>query len=113
MKVNDLLCARKIEPSDVLVLRHRPNEPELRKVLPWLAADRPSVFNAYQQTQGKRVEEAILRSKFVASFIGHEAGKGLFVGLYKVGGYKPVTRRQFWRIPAYKELKPLTTRHLT
>lgn len=110
MKFNDLLGASQIKSSEVLVLRHRPNEPELRKVLPWLAAERPAVFNAYQQTQGKRVEAAILRSKFVASFIGHEPGKALFVGFYKVGGHRPITRRQFWQVPAYKELRPLGMR---
>jgi hypothetical protein len=28
-------------PKTVLVLRHRPKEREFRKVLPWLAAERP------------------------------------------------------------------------
>jgi hypothetical protein len=51
-------------------MRHRPQEPELRKVLPWLAAEKPELFNAYQQTHGERVEKAMLGAKFVASFIG-------------------------------------------
>jgi len=44
-------------------------------VLPWLAAEKPEVFNAYQQTQGEKVEKAMLGAKYVASFIGHEPGK--------------------------------------
>jgi hypothetical protein len=29
------------------------NEPELNKAFPLLAADRPELFNAYQQTHGE------------------------------------------------------------
>jgi hypothetical protein len=86
---------------------HRPSAPELHKALPWLAAEKPQVFNAYQQTQGERVERAMARAKYVASFIGREAGKALFIGLYAVGASKSITREQYWRIPAYIEMKAL------
>ena len=56
MTLNDLLTDKGIEPGLVLVLRHRPSEPKLNKVLPWLAAEKPHVFNAYQQHQGKQLE---------------------------------------------------------
>ncbi len=38
MNLNDLLRAKNIDPHQVLVLRHRPSEPELNKILPLLAA---------------------------------------------------------------------------
>jgi hypothetical protein len=108
MNLNDLLHGKGIDPRHVLVLRHRPNEPELNKVLPWLAAEEPDVFNAYQQTQGERVERA-MRSMtgngYVASFIGREPGKALFVGLYSIGKSKPLSREEFWKVPAYVKLK--------
>jgi len=59
VNLNALLIEGNIDPREVLVMRHRPYEPELRKVLPWLAAEKPDVFNAYQQTQGKKVEKAM------------------------------------------------------
>lgn len=105
MELNDLFRKQKIDPEQVLVLRHRPSEPKLNKVLPRLAADRPDVFNAYQQTQGEKVEKAMLGSSYVASFIGHKPGKALFVGLYSIGASKPLTREEFWNIPAYAEMK--------
>ena len=46
MNLTDLLRGKDIDPQQVLVLRHRPWEPELNKVLPWLAAEKPNVFNA-------------------------------------------------------------------
>ena len=75
MLFNDLLTEQHIDPANVLVLRHTPRVPEdgkLRKVLPWLAADYPDVFNAYQSWQDEKVEAEMLRAKYVASFIGLE-----------------------------------------
>lgn len=105
MDFNGLLRVADIDPRDVLALRHRPSEPELRKVLPWLAEERPEVYNAYQQTQGKKVENAFLAAKYIASFIGHAPGKALFVGLYRIGKSKLLSHDQYWRVPRYKYLK--------
>ena len=105
MHLNDLLRGQRIDPEHVLVLRHRPHEPQLRKVLPWFAAEAPEVFNAYQQTQGPRVEKAMQRASHVAAFIGHEPGKALFVGLYAIGATTPLTRDSYLQIPANVTLK--------
>lgn len=107
MQLNDLLVRQGIDPSKVLVFRHRPKESDLNRVLPWLAADRPDVFNAYQQTQGERVErvmQAMIGSGHVASFIRREAGTALFVGLYSIVGSHPLNRKAFDQIPAHKAL---------
>ena len=105
MNLNNLLVGRGIDAEQVLVLRHRPHEPGLNKVLPWLAAEKPDVFNAYQQTQGEKLEKTMKGADYVASFIGHEPGKALFVGMYAIGASKPLTPEQFWRVPAYVEMK--------
>jgi hypothetical protein len=103
--LNALLTNGHIDPRQVIVMRHRPYEPELRKVLPWLAAEKPDVFNAYQQTQSEKVERVMLEAKFIASFIGHEPGKALFVGLYSIGKTRPLTYNQYWEVPGYIEMK--------
>jgi len=106
MELNDLLQKKAIDPRQVLVLRHRPYEPELSKVLPWLAAEKPDVFNAYQQTQGEKLEKVMANDAgYVASFIGCEAGKAVFVGLYSIGASRPITVEEYWRVPAHIELK--------
>jgi hypothetical protein len=110
MEFNDLLLGNKIEPREVLVFRHRPNEPVLNKVFPLLAADRPDLFNAYQQTHGERVEKAMTTAQYVASFIAHGGGKALFVGLYKIGKSKPLTHAQYWKVSAHIELRKLGMR---
>lgn len=110
MEFNDLLAREGIRSEDVLVLRHRPSEPRLAKVLPWLAAERPDLFNAYQQTQRERAEVAFTRSKLVASFIGTAPGRALFVGLYEIGDSTPLTYKAYWDIVAIQELGELGMR---
>jgi hypothetical protein len=53
---NDLLLSEKIDPAQVLALRHVPQEPTLKQALPQLAVARPDLHNAYQRTQPERVE---------------------------------------------------------
>ncbi len=108
MDFKDLLIKKAIALEDVLVLRHRPEEPDLNKVIGWLASERPRLFNAYQQTQGKSVEKAMAEksdSGYVASFIRHGSGKALFVGLYSIGETKRFSRSEYWQKPEYEELK--------
>lgn len=105
MNFNDLLATADINPADVLVFRHRPIEPELNRVMPWLASERLDLFNAYQQTHDERVEKALQTAKFVASFLGQEPGKALFIGLFSVGNTKRLTYEEYWRVPAYAEMK--------
>ena len=107
MDLNYLLSRKSIDTrqSRVLVIRHVPIEGSLRRVLPWLAADEPDVFNAYQQSQNAKVEKRLAQAAYVASFIGHEPGEAVFVGLYKMGGHRPITHTEFWQKPAIQELK--------
>ncbi|HEX4143111.1 MAG TPA: GIY-YIG nuclease family protein, partial [Pirellulales bacterium] len=51
------------------------------------------------------VEKALFNAKHVASFIGHEPGRALFVGVYELRGTKSVSFEQYWKIPANVVLK--------
>jgi hypothetical protein len=91
MNLNNLFLGKQIDPRRVIVLRHRPHEPELNKVLGWLAVEEPDKFNAYQQTQSEKLEKAMKAMSgvgYIASFVGHEPGKALFIGLYSIGAFK-------------------------
>lgn len=104
MEFNDLLVQHSIDPSTCLVLRHRPREPELRRKLPWLAAEQPAVFNIYQQTQSSKAERQMVRAKTVSAFIGHEPGCAVFVGLYEMRGYRELSRAAIDKLPAQQML---------
>jgi hypothetical protein len=109
MDFNYLLSTEGIDTKKarVLVMRHTPTEPELRKALPWLAAEKPKMFNAYQRHHNAKVEMQLTRAAYLASFIGRDRGKGVLVGLYSVCGHRPITRQKFWRIRENKELQKL------
>ena len=94
MDLKDLLIAKGIDPRQVLVLRHRPSEPRFNKALRRWAAEKPDMFNAYPQTQTRKVEKAMTGAGYVASFIGHAPGKALFVGLYSIGASRPLTSEE-------------------
>jgi hypothetical protein len=79
MDFKDLLTKQGFNLDKVMVLRHRPKELALRKVLPWLAAERPHVFNAYQREQNPDAEKALMKAEIAASFIAQEDEKALFV----------------------------------
>ena len=104
MDLNDLLREVTVDPHTTLVLRHRPQERELRRVLPWLAVARPDVYNAYQQTQPPKVEKQMTKASHIASFIGDRAGRALFVGLYDNRGSKVTKLADRLRIPGVSDL---------
>src|SRR5208282_2980119 len=109
MELNYLLSRNGIDTKKtrVLVMRHVPTEPDLRKALPWLAADRPDLFNGYQEIQSPHAEKQLAQAAYLASFIGHKAGEALFVGLYKVKGHRRISRRAYWKKRANIELRKL------
>lgn len=108
MNFNDMLLSKDIDPERVVVFRHRPTTREFRRALPWMLTERPELFNAYQQTQSYVRREKVLKSLvgkgYVASFIGHEPGRAVYVGLYGIDSSKPLTPDEFQQDSAYQEL---------
>ena len=47
----------------------------------------------------------MVKADDVASFIGHEAGKALFIALYHRGQWHPLTHDDYWRVPANIEMR--------
>lgn len=109
-ELNDLLVKSGIDPPTVMVMRHRPTEKELRKALAGLAADRPETYNAYQSIHDETVEASLLRKAWLASFIGHQPGSALFVGMYRVEGCRRISAKEYLRNPANRRLVELGSR---
>lgn len=108
MELNDLLRKHEIDPAKTIVMRHRPDEPGLRKVLPWMVHERPAVFNAYQQSHSGQQEESLRKlagDGWVASFLGVNAGEAIFCGLYRIHGCEEIHRKQFWAIQENETLR--------
>src|SRR5690242_6436371 len=104
---NDALADSGIDLKDVIVFRHRPYEPELNRIFEWIAAERSDLYDCYQGTHGARVESALKRAKFLASFIRYGAGSALFVGLHEVRSFRTISTAECIARPKHQELMSL------
>ena len=102
--LNTLLASIGIDPKDVIVVRHRPREPSLRRILPWLAVERHDLFNLYQSVQGGQVARSMAATPLLAVFIGLAPGEATFAGLYRVNGGRPISGAEFRAMPGQDEL---------
>jgi len=101
---NTLLELASIDPADVLMIRHTPREPALKRVFPWLVTERPDLFLAYQQIQWKQAEKAMTRAKAVVAFVGLDASQGVFAGISKVGPWVSLDLAGYHAFPGNAEL---------
>lgn len=101
-----------VDPERTLVMRHVPDEPPLRERLPWLAAEEPEVFNAYQSTHRPQVERSLSSRSYLASFIADRDGRdrALFVGLYAVRGTRVISEAEFYSRRENQVLRDLGSR---
>lgn len=102
-----LLELEGFDPKEVLVVRHNPIEPSLKRVLPWLVVERPELWRAYQQIQWASLEKAMTKARFIASFIGQEAGKATYAGLYRIGDHQILDHAGYGSFPGNAELEAL------
>ena len=107
LNFNHLLSIEGVAAEYVILLRHVPQERELKRRLPWIAQERPDLFNTYQSAQGPLAAKSIKTKKFIASFIGVSSGTADFVGLYEVFGHRLLTRSEFWENPDHQQLRKL------
>lgn len=107
LMLNNLLELNGVDPANTLVLRHVPGETKLRRVFPWIAAEKPEVFNAYQKGHGEKLEKTmakLARQGTIAAFIGHDPGKALLVGLYDIVGHDTIDYEGFVATPEIQTL---------
>ncbi len=107
MDFKDILRIADIDPDakdNVVLIRHRPFEPNLAKVMPWLISERPELFEAYHSVPG-RPEKALSRARYLASFLGLRPGTAHFVGLYRIGESRNLDLDAFWAIPENQSLR--------
>lgn len=105
--LNELLERSGIALANTMVMRHRPVEPAIRRVLPSLVLERPDLFRGYQQFQWPRTEKAMVRADNLIAFIGHAPGRAVFAEAYRVAGHRAVTPEEYWGFPENQELSQL------
>lgn len=107
LEFNALLRDEAIDPEEVAMLRHQPVESRLKRVLPWLAVDRPDLFKAWQQVQWTAAERIMTRAGIVAAFIGQEPGRATFAGISRVGPHRQLDYEGYMNFPGNAELMSL------
>lgn len=60
---NGVLIKAGLDPQQVMVMRHRPTESELRQALPWLGEENPALYKAYQSNHGPVADKALARAR--------------------------------------------------
>jgi hypothetical protein len=93
-----------LDPLEVLLIRHTPKETKLRRIFPWIAAERPDLFLAWQQVQWPTCEKAMLRARYVAAFVGDAPGLATFAGLSAIAGHRPIDQVGYDTLPGNAEL---------
>lgn len=102
--LNDYLTDAGIPLDTTLVMRHTPTVKSLLKRLRNWAASNPEMYNNYQSNQNPTQEKQLSRATHLASFIGVKTGEALFVGIYKVEGWKEIPVAEFNEMEVVKEL---------
>jgi hypothetical protein len=105
--LNNFLADAAIDPQNTLVMRHTPTEKPLRLALAAWAAERPEMYNAYQRSHLPRQEKMLVRAQRLVSCLGHEPGQALFVGVYEVQGFRPISNQEYWAMPEHQEMRAL------
>lgn len=110
IEFNDLLDKAGIDPRHVVAMRHQPTEPLLRKELRRLALEDEPTYIDYQSSHGPRTEAALLRAKYIASFVADNSGKALFIGLYEIERTESAPWNKFLENPRLQMLVGLGSR---
>ncbi len=102
-----LLELANIEPAKTLVVRHIPVERSLKRVLPWLVVERPDLFLAYQQIQWVKLENAMTRATYLASFVSQERASATFAGVWRIENSQELDYEGYCNFPGNAELERL------
>ena len=108
MELKDLLRLAGYDPDasgKSVLLRHRPFEPALARVMPWLISEQPDLFEAYQSVPGRRPEAAMSKAELVVSCLGLRPGTAHFVGLYRIGASRSLDFEAFWKLQENQKLR--------
>jgi len=105
LRFNLLLEAEGLDPANVSVILHTTNQQPLRRMLPWIAAERPDLFDAYQSVHSRQAEATLGKRPYTASFVPLREGKLVFVGLYLIAGIEDLPTVELYGDPRFGELE--------
>lgn len=111
MRLNDILALREIDPKDVAIILHTPRDPRLRRLLPWIAAERVDLFEAYQSVHSPSVEATLKGRKYALSFVDIGDSTLALAGLYEINGWEDRAISSLYEDTLFNELSKLEGIH--
>ena len=88
MRLNALLAEAGIAPEEVAVAFHTPDEPRLRRLLPFIAQRRPDLFDRYQNNHPRGIESTLKARPLLLAFLDIGGGGQILEGLHRVAGWE-------------------------
>jgi hypothetical protein len=92
MRLSQVMRAEGLEPERSTLILHRPKPPGLRRLLPWIAAEQPEVFDAYQSVHSRPAQATLRGRPVTLSFVTVGEGRLAFAGAFAVAiaGERPL-----------------------
>lgn len=107
MEFSDLLRKHGIDLRRVLIMRHQPTEPRLRKALRQLALNDEATLIDYQSSHRINTERALRKARHIATFLADGPGQAIFIGLYRITGSTLVSQSRWLENPTLRKLVDL------
>lgn len=104
-RFNLLLRDAGLDPAEVSVILHSTTLPVLRRWLPFIAAERPDLFAAYQSVHSTTAEAILRRRPRVASFVPLPHRRMAFAGLYRIAATEERATAEIYADPRFAELE--------
>jgi len=101
---NDLLTHSGLDSRKVALIFHTTRLAKLRRMLPWIVAERPDLFDAYQSVHNAVATSTLRKRAYAASFVRVESGHAVLAGVYRVENFAEKTTRLIYADSRFGEL---------
>lgn len=91
MEFNTLLTLSGFDPRQVAVMLHTPVQTHEKNALMAMVDDYPDLFEAYQDNHPPGPEATLKHRELAASFVVGADSEAIFVGLYRIAGWRHLT----------------------
>lgn len=105
MRFNLLLREAGLDPASTAIILHTPKPPRLRMWLPYIAAERHDLFEAYQSVHSPGVEATLANRTHAASFVRLADGTQCLAGVYRIASSDNRATREIYADPRFAELE--------
>jgi len=105
LTLTNILTLTGRDPRDISVILHRATQPRLREMLPWMVANRPDLFDAYQSVHSDRASATLTSRRFAASFVPLGDDQLVFAGMYEITAHSVMPTPEIYADPRFHELE--------